>query len=97
MLTGVTRCLRSKRISPAAAWYLHLCVFDFCAHRAQKSNTREDRTPRKIYQLVPDEVASRQHLVRVIDESGEAYLYPDAYFLPVDLPQAIKDALLRAA
>jgi len=52
---------------------------------------------RKIYQIVPDQVAVKQHLVRVIDESGEDYLYPDTYFLPVDLPQAVKDALLHAA
>jgi hypothetical protein len=52
---------------------------------------------RKIYQIVPDAVANTQHLLRVIDESGEDYLYPDTYFVAVDFPQAIKDALLHAA
>lgn len=52
---------------------------------------------RKIYQIVPDADAARQRLTRVIDESGEDYLYPSDYFLAVDLPQAVKEALLHAA
>jgi hypothetical protein len=52
---------------------------------------------RKIYQIVPDADATRQRLTRVIDESGEDYLYPADYFLSVDLPQAVKEALLQAA
>ena len=35
---------------------------------------------RKIYQIVPDKAASRLHRLRVIDESGEDYLYPTDYF-----------------
>jgi hypothetical protein len=46
---------------------------------------------------VPDADAARQHLTRVIDECGKDYLYPSDYFLPVDLPQAIKEALLQVA
>mgnify|MGYP000911226620 CR=1 FL=1 len=52
---------------------------------------------RKIYQVIPDELARDNNLIRIIDESGEDYLYPDVYFLAVDLPQPIKDAILRAA
>jgi hypothetical protein len=43
---------------------------------------------RKVYQGVPDPVASARHYVRVIDESGEDYLYPEGYFVPIELPQA---------
>lgn len=35
---------------------------------------------RKIYQVIPDEVARDNNLIRIIDESGEDYLYPNAYF-----------------
>jgi hypothetical protein len=52
---------------------------------------------RKLYQVVADEAASRHRQLRVIDESGEAYLYPEEYFVPVQLPQAAEKALLRAA
>ena len=51
---------------------------------------------RKIYQLVPDKVAARLHQIRVIDESGEDYLYPENYFVPVQLPQAVERAVRRA-
>jgi hypothetical protein len=34
--------------------------------------------------------------VRVIDESGEAYLYPEEFFVPIKLPQAAERAVLKA-
>ena len=52
---------------------------------------------RKIYQVLPDADAARHEYLRVIDESGEDYLYPAAYFLLIDLPQPIQEALLQAA
>lgn len=36
----------------------------------------------KLYQAIPDEVAAKLHQIRVIDESGEDYLYPEEYFVP---------------
>jgi hypothetical protein len=51
---------------------------------------------RKIYQVIPDKAASRLHQLRVIDESGEDYLYPQDYFVPVQLPQAVERAVRRA-
>jgi hypothetical protein len=51
---------------------------------------------RKIYVVVADRAAADHQLIRVIDESGEDYLYPSAYFLPITLPQAIQEALLAA-
>jgi hypothetical protein len=51
---------------------------------------------RKIYQVVPDKIAAGLHQVRVIDESGEDYLYPEDFFVPVQLPQAVERAVRRA-
>ena len=51
---------------------------------------------RKIYQALPDADAEAHNLVRVIDESGEDYLYPEKFFLPLDLPQGVETALRRA-
>jgi len=48
----------------------------------------------KIYRVLPDEKASRRNLMRVVDESGEDYLFSANYFVPVELPQAAKSALL---
>lgn len=44
---------------------------------------------RKIYQIIPDNRAGEHQLMRVIDESGEDYLYPVAYFVPIALPPAV--------
>jgi hypothetical protein len=52
---------------------------------------------RKLYQVVFDEAAAKLHQIRVIDESGEDYLYPEEYFVPVQLPQAAERAVRRAA
>jgi hypothetical protein len=49
----------------------------------------EDLELRKVYRVLPDTEANREGYVRVIDESGEDYLYPTAYFVPVRLPVAI--------
>ena len=51
---------------------------------------------RKLYQVVPDDGAAKHHQIRVIDESGEDYLYPEGYFVVVDLPQSAEKAV-RAA
>ena len=53
--------------------------------------------PRKIYQAVADAAASRERLMRVIDESGEDYLFPAELFVPIDLDKDIKAALRRAS
>ena len=45
---------------------------------------------RKIYQVLPDVHATEHKCMRVIDESGEDYVYPAEYFVLVDLPQAVK-------
>ena len=52
---------------------------------------------RKIYEALPDADAEKHHQVRVIDESGEDYLYPEAYFIPIKLPKAAHEALVNAA
>lgn len=52
---------------------------------------------RKLYELIPDAKASKLGLVRIIDESGEDYLYPEDYFVAVKLPQSVGRAVLRAA
>jgi len=51
---------------------------------------------RKIYQVIPDKAAAKLDQIRVIDESGEDYLYPQDYFVPVQLPQAVERAVRRA-
>ena len=51
---------------------------------------------RKIYRILPDTDAAKHRLIRVIDESGEDYLYPQKFFASIELPQAIRRAVLAA-
>jgi len=52
---------------------------------------------RKIYVSLRDADADEHDLLRVIDESGEDYLYPKNLFRAIALPQAVKKAILSAA
>jgi len=52
---------------------------------------------RKIYEAIPDSDAAKHHQIRVIDESGEDYLYPEEYFIPVTLPKNVEEAVIKAA
>ena len=49
----------------------------------------EDLEVRKVYQVLPDREADREGYVRVIDESGEDYVYPSELFVAVKLPDAV--------
>lgn len=52
---------------------------------------------RKIYIALADRAAEKHGLVRIIDESGDDYLYPKTFFRPIALPQSVKKAVLAAA
>lgn len=52
---------------------------------------------RKIYEILPDPEASASGMARVIDESGEDYLYPAAWFIPIQLNVELRSALKAAS
>ena len=52
---------------------------------------------RKLYVALRDPSAEKHGLVRIVDESGEDYLYPKRFFRPIALPLAVKKAVLAAA
>lgn len=52
-------------------------------------------TPRRIYQVLPDEKAERSDFIRITDDEGEDYLYPKKYFVFVPFPREIEKALLQ--
>jgi hypothetical protein len=49
---------------------------------------------RKLYRVLPDSMATKVNFVRVIDESGEDYLYPKEFFAPVRLTPPVRRALV---
>ena len=74
------------RVQPAGSFAL--CVED---------GGMEDLETRKIYEVLPDGEASREGYVRVIDESGEDYIYPADLFVPIKLPALVARRLRSRA
>ena len=48
---------------------------------------------RKIYEVLEDAFAEQHNMIRVIDEEGEDYLYPRDWFLPIELPHHVEEAI----
>jgi hypothetical protein len=51
---------------------------------------------RKVYEILPDEKGAEDDLIRIIDESGEDYLYHKSHFVLVEFPQEVQKALIAA-
>jgi len=58
------------------------------------TDSEPDLEPRKVYQVLPDEAAAKEDHLRVVDESGEDYLYPAHFFVLIEVPKAKERALL---
>lgn len=67
--------------------------FAICIHNGEYAGTLDLR---KVYEVLDDTSAENRNYLRVIDESGEDYLYPKAWFVPVALPEGIEQLLHRA-
>ena len=52
---------------------------------------------RRLYEFVPDRNAASHGLIRVVDESGEDYLYPEKFFVSIALPRPVTRAMRDAA
>jgi len=72
----------------------HAQQFAVCIRNA---GYEESLDLRKIYEVLEDAAAAKVDMMRVIDEEGEDYLYPRAWFLPIELPQNIEEALRELA
>jgi hypothetical protein len=51
---------------------------------------------RKIYEVLPDQRAWKSRHLRVVDESGQSYLYPESLFMPIALSRALRTAVMAA-
>lgn len=75
-------------MTKAQAKQLVVCVDnDGCAVSLEK---------RKIYVMLRDAAAEKHGMLRIIDESGEDYLYPKTLFRAIALPQSVRRAVLAA-
>ena len=62
-----------------------------------QNDGNEDLVPGKVYQVLEDDRAARAEYLRVVDESGEDYLYPTRYFVEIILPQVAERALFTSS
>ena len=60
-----------------------------------KNKGCEDLVLRKVYPVVPDEKAEAANHLRIVDESGDDYLYPASYFFVLELPENVRRTLRR--
>jgi hypothetical protein len=74
-----------KRSRPGPKRKFALCL---------RNDDCEDLETRKIYQILSDDEAVKEGYIRIIDESGEDHLYPEFYFVFVDLPREAEAALM---
>jgi hypothetical protein len=85
-MASVRASTRSKRISTRSR--LVLCL--------SNEGYEVSLEPRKVYAALPDSEAARYDQVRVIDESGEDYLFPASLFAPITLRGRARKAVLAA-
>lgn len=57
----------------------------------------DDLKVRTVYQLLPDKSAAKSNYIRIIDETGEDYLYPADLFAAIELPRELQKVLLTAS
>jgi hypothetical protein len=79
---------RSKKATPKRSRTVVLCL--------RNKGYEVSLEPRKIYEVIPDRDAAAHNQLRVIDESGEDYLYPASNFASIALPQSVRRAVLAA-
>ncbi len=52
---------------------------------------------RKLYELLPDPKAEAMHCIRIVDEDGEDYIYPEKLFMPMEVSESVYRALHKRA
>lgn len=86
---SVERDSRSSTSSRRRRPTLSRVAYVMCVHNASNPESLELR---KIYRVMPDADAAKHGYIRVVDESGEGYLYPGRYFIRVALPRTLSSA-----
>jgi len=86
-----TRCSTSRNLRRPKSESPHFAV---CIKNAGYQASLELH---KIYRVIADDDAAEEGDIRIVDESGEDYLYPANWFVEVKLPQPVQRSLLQSA
>lgn len=78
----------SKKRAKATSHGFVICV--------ETAGYKASLEPRKLYEVLPDADARKHDQLRIVDESGEDYLYPARLFADVELPRAVREAVRQA-
>jgi hypothetical protein len=62
----------------------------------ENSNVEASLERWKVYQTLEDQNAKDKNMIRVVDESGEDYLFPAQFFAPIELPETVEQAISHA-
>jgi hypothetical protein len=84
----LTKRARRKKSAPSQASAFVVCL--------RNNGYEVSLEPKKLYEVLADPDAAKHRQLRVIDESGEDYLYPTSLFARIALPQEIRKAVLAA-
>ena len=68
-------------------------AFALCVENRESDDLQKG----KVYQVLSDDLAAQEGYLRVVDESTEDYLYPETYFILLDLPERAQDAIMMMA
>jgi len=68
--------------------------FAICIQNGEYAGTLQLR---KVYEVLEDPDAAGRNYLRVIDESGEDYLYPRSWFVPISVPEVVEQLLHELA
>ncbi len=68
-------------------------AFALCVENRESDDLQKG----KVYQIFPDDLAAQEGYLRVVDESTEDYLYPENYFILLDLPVRTQGAIMMMA
>ena len=68
-------------------------AFALCVENRESDDLQKG----KVYQVLTDDLAAQEGYLRVVDESTEDYLYPETYFILLDLPERAQDAIMMMA
>lgn len=88
-ITAGARVRERRGAIPTKVQHFAICI--------RNDDYRASLELRKLYPILDDPFASEHAMVRIIDESGEDYLYPASYFAPIDLPAALEQTLQKIA
>ena len=83
-----TKSRRVKKSSSSRAPTMVICLLN--------TGYEVSLEPRKVYEVLRDADAAKHGQLRIVDESGEDYLYPHSHFAEIVLPQSIRKAVLAA-